>query len=107
MRDEDKPFVMVRRGRFSFSITPRGANGWMQFGIWMALMGATVLAFVRYAGAHEGTANFPVGLALFIAAMVGWNLAMIWWMKGRAEVIDVEELLKLKREADRKQRGGR
>jgi len=104
MRDEDKPFVMVRRGRFSFSITPRGREGWLRFALWMAPLPPILLAFVLYAKVSEGTPAFFLGLALFIAAMVGWNIAMIRWMKARAEVIDVEELPKLKREADRKGR---
>jgi len=29
------------------------------------------------------------------------------WMRARAEVVDLQELLKLKREQERKQRGGR
>jgi hypothetical protein len=33
--------------------------------------------------------------------------ASIRWMRARAEVVDVEELLKLKREQERKRRGGR
>lgn len=107
MRDEDKPFVMVRRGRFSFSITPRGSTGWAQFALWMAPLPAIILAFVHFAKANEGTPAFFAGLAVFIAAMIGWNLAMIRWMKARAEIIDVEELLKLRREKGRGGRDGR
>jgi hypothetical protein len=39
--------------------------------------------------------------------MLAWTVGGIWWMKARAEVVDLQELLKLKRELDRKKRGGR
>ena len=46
MREQDKPFVMYRRGPWNFTIVPRGKAGWTQFGVWMAVfadMGASLL----------------------------------------------------------------
>jgi hypothetical protein len=107
MRDQGKPFVLYRKGPMNFSIVPRGSRGWTQFGVWMVVFAVPTIAFAIYAEAHEGRPGFWVALALYLAATLIWSLASIWWMKARAEVVDVNELLKLKREADRKKRGGR
>lgn len=104
MREQQKPFVLYRRGPMNFSIVPRGVAGWAQFGVWMLLLVPITVWFVIHAEAHEGTPQLYIGLALFLGATAIWSLAMIWWMKARAEVVDLEELLKLKREADRKRR---
>ena len=107
MRDADKPFVMYRRGRFNFTIVPRGIAGWLQFAVWMALLVPLTGWFVVHAEATEGTPQFVTGLVLFLGAMLVWSVAMIWWMKARAEVVDLQEMLKLKREQERKSRRGR
>ena len=107
MRDEDKPFVLYRRGPMNFNIVPRGAKGWVQFAIWMALLAPPTIAFILYAEAHEGTPRFFVGLGLFLLVTLAWSVGGIWWMKARAEVVDVEELVRLKREAERQSRRGR
>lgn len=107
MRDQDKPFVLYRKGPMNFTIVPRGRKGWGQFGLWMVLLVPMMIVFTIYAEAHEGTPAFYVALVLFVAATLVWSIAMILWMKARAEVVDVAELLKLKREEERKRRGGR
>ena len=107
MRDQDKPFVLYRKGPMNFTIVPRGISGWTQFGVWMALLVPMVIVFTIYAEALEGTPAFWLALAMFIAATLVWSIAMIAWMKARAEVVDVQELLRLKRQNDRKQRGRR
>lgn len=104
MRDEDKPFVLYRRGPMNFSIVPRGVAGWVQSGIWMALLAPPTIAFVLWAEAHEGDPQFWVGLALYLVATLIWTLAGIRWMKARAEVVDIPTLLREKREAERKRR---
>lgn len=105
MRDQDKPFVMYRRGPWNFTIMPRGVSGWSQFGVCMALFAVPTIAFAVYAEAHEGRPEFWAALALYLAATLIWSLASIGWMKARAEVVDVAAMLKLKREAERKHRG--
>jgi hypothetical protein len=107
MRDEDKPFVIYRRGSLNFTIVPRGVKGWTQFAVWMVLLVPLLVWFTQYAETHESGLQFAIGMALFFAGMLVWTLGGIWWMRARAEVVDVEELLKLKREQERKRRGGR
>jgi hypothetical protein len=107
MRDEDKPFVMYRRGTLNFTIVPRGVKGWTQSAVWMALLVPLLLWFTDYAAKHSEGADFYIGLALYLGGMLAWTVGGIWWMKARAEVVDLQELLKLKRELDRKKRGGR
>jgi hypothetical protein len=104
MRDADKPFVMYRRSRFNFSIVPRGVKGWGQFAIWMALLAPIMIIFARYAETLEGTPMFAVAIGLFVAATLVWSIAMIVWMKARAEVIDVTDMLRQKRQNDRRPR---
>jgi hypothetical protein len=104
MRDQDKPFVLYRRGPWNFNIVPRGRKGWMLMGLWIALLAPLIAAFEIYADAHEGEPEFFVALGLFLAAMLVWTIAMIRWMKARAEIIDVEQMLKFKREQERKRR---
>jgi len=107
MRESDKPFVMYRRGPWNFTIVPRGIKGWVQFGVWMALLVPATIGFAIYAEANEGRPEFYIGLVLFVAATLVWSLAMIWWMRARAEVVDVEKLLRQHREAERNGRGRR
>lgn len=107
MRDEDKPFVMYRRGTLNFTIVPRGVKDWTQFAVWMALLVPMMIVFTIYAEAHEGTPPFYIALVLLVAATLVLSIAMILWMKARAEMVDVAELLRLKREEERKRRGGR
>jgi hypothetical protein len=107
MRDEDKPFMMYRRGTLNFTIVPRGVKGWTQFAVWMALLVPLMLWFASYAAEHGEGPDFYIGLALYLGGMLAWTVGGIWWMKARAEVVDLQELLKLKRELDRKKRGGR
>lgn len=102
MRDEDKPFVLYRRGPGNFTIMPRGRKGWMLTVLWVALLMPVVAAFGAYAEGHEGEPAFFIALGLFLAAMLVWTLAMVRWMKARAEVVDVGQMLALKREAERK-----
>lgn len=107
MRESDKPFVLYRKSRFNFTIVPRGVRGWTQFAVWMAMLMPPTLAFIAYADAHDSDPGFFVAGALFLLATLVWSLGGIWWMKARAEVVDLDALLKLKREAERKGRRGR
>lgn len=105
MRDEDKPFVMYRRGPGNFSIVPRGRKGWALMGLWLALPIPLVIAFAIHAEGHEGEPAFFAALAAFLAAMLVWAVAMVRWMKARSEVIDVGQMPALKREQEGKRRG--
>jgi hypothetical protein len=103
-RDE-KPFILVRRNRFIFNITPRNASGWIQMGVWMALLVAMIVGFSRFDEARPTDSSFGGADAAFLVGMLVWTIGGIWWMRARSEVIDVGELIKLKREAERKGRG--
>ncbi|MFM7402801.1 MAG: hypothetical protein ACKO1N_01645 [Erythrobacter sp.] len=107
MRDQDKPFLMYRRGPWSFSIVPRGPSGWFQLGVWLAIFALLSFAFAVFAQQHEGQPIFTVALVIYLVLTLVWSVAMIWWMRRRAEVVDVEAMLRLKREAERKARHGR
>jgi hypothetical protein len=100
MRDQDKPFVLYRKGPMNFTIVPRGLKGWGQFGIWMMMLVPPSLWFTNYAATHDEGSGLYLGLAFYLGSMLVWTVGGIWWMKARAEVVDVNELLK--REAERK-----
>ncbi|QDH33030.1 hypothetical protein [Porphyrobacter sp. YT40] len=107
MRDADKPFVMYRRSRWNFNIVPRGTRGWVQLGIWLVLLVPPTIAFEAYADTHEGTREFYVALGLYVLMAVIWSLALIRWTMARAEVIDIEKLLREQRKSEAKPRRGR
>jgi hypothetical protein len=106
MREQDKPFILYRSGPWNFKIAPRNSEGWRQTVIWMALLAPITGGFVWFAEAEPKGAAFYLGLALYLVAMVAWGTGGMVWMRARAEVVDLQELLKLKREQDRK-RGSR
>lgn len=107
MPDTEKPFILIRRNRFIFNITPRNASGWWQMGIWTVLLAPVVFLFHRYTdGLAEGP-QLTRAVAVFLLATTVWAVGGIWWMKARAEVVDVEQLLRQQREAARKGRRGR
>lgn len=107
MRDEDKPFILYQSSPWNFKIVPRGAAGWRQFGVWMALSLAMTGVFVWFAVRHpEGPVHFA-GLAAYLLALLVWMIGGIRWMKARAEVVDVQALLQQKRDNERKRRSGR
>lgn len=107
MRDEDKPFILTRYGRWSFKIAPRNGKGWRQTLVWMVLLAPITGGFAWFASGQPEGSTLHFGLALYLIAMVAWGTGGMMWMKARAEVVDLQELLKLKRELDRKKRGGR
>jgi hypothetical protein len=107
MRDEDKPLILYRSGPWSFKIAPRNGKGWRQSLVWMALLAPITGGFVWFAAAEPDGTAFIVGLALYLVAMAAWTIGGLWWMRARAEVVDLQELLKLKREQDRKRRRAR
>ena len=106
MRDEDKPFICYKGGG-GIKITPRNAAGWRAFGLWMSIL---VLVSVIWTAivvqpAFKSVAAYLTGGFLVVVAV--WAVTMIRWMMARSEVVDMNELLKLKRELDEKKRRGR
>jgi hypothetical protein len=107
MRDQEKPFILFRRNRFIFNIAPRNASGWMQFSVWMALFVPMVVGFAAYDEARPADSSFGPADAVFLLAVLAWAAGGIIWMRARAEVIDVDQVIKQKRGAERKGRGRR
>ena len=88
MRDEDKPFVCRRRGRWQFNIMPRNAEGWRLFAMWMVPLVLLTVAHVTFTARFEDNETLvgwvTVGFVFLVAV---WALAMIRWMLDRSEVI--------------------
>lgn len=105
MRDEDKPFICYKQGRWGMKIVPRNGEGWRALGLWMAVLALLTIGHIALVASKPDNAVF-VGWATFgFIVIVGvWAIAMIRWMLARAEVINLDELLELKRERDRSKR---
>jgi hypothetical protein len=101
MREQEKPFILFRRNRFIYNITPRNASGWMQMGVWMALFVPLVAGFAAYDSTRAADSAFGLADAVFLLVVLVWATGGIMWMKARAEVIDVDQVIRQKREAER------
>lgn len=104
MREEEKPFVCYKQG-WNMKIVPRNAAGWRALGIWtLALLFPTfaMLPFVARVDdtPREYLAIWAIVPLLLVTAAIG--IFMVRWMKARSEIIDIDEVLKIKREQDRK-----
>jgi len=106
VRDKNKPFVVFRRGPGSFTIVPRGAKGWTQFALWIALLFPLVIWFDNHTPPPNAGGTYYDGLALFVFGLVVWLVVGIWWMLARAEVVEVAELLRDRQLARRKRKRG-
>lgn len=104
MGDKEKPFVMYRRGPANFTIVPRGALGWCQFAVWMALLGALVVWFADHVQMNGEGREFFYGVALFGFGVFVWMVTGLWWMMARAEIVEVAELMRDRQRARRKRR---
>ena len=108
MRDEDKPFVCYKHGGWSMKIVPRNAAGWRATALWTLGLLPTIGLFTAFLATEPGLAWEIAAVAILLLATLVWVVAMIRWMKARSEVVDMEDLLRLKREADRQRaRDGR
>jgi hypothetical protein len=104
MREQHKPFIMYREGRGSFKIVPRGAAGWRAMILWFLVVVPITGLFILFALGEPSGTRLYVGLAAFTLAMAAWGIGGMIWMRRRAEVVDLQELLELKRERDRESR---
>jgi hypothetical protein len=107
MRDEDKPFILTRYRWGGFNIEPRNRRGWQLMLIWLALPLPLIGGFALFTQKQSEGPVFAAVLTAFVILMAVWAIGGIIWMRASAEEIDVEDLLKLKREQERKRRGGR
>lgn len=106
MTDSDKPFICYKSG-LNLKITPRNAAGWRSFAVWMAaILGLTggFVVLVTRSLTPDQIIYATVGFTILILAL---SVAMIRWMYVRSEVVDLNELLELKRERERQARRGR
>jgi len=104
MRDENKPFILTKYSWGGFNIEPRNARGWRLMLTWLALPLPLIGGFAVFAEQRPDDPMFAAVLVGFIVAMALWAIGGIIWMRARAEVVDVEQLLKLKRDQERKRR---
>lgn len=101
MRDEDKPFIYYRQGRWGMKIVPRNAAGWKAVIVWVFVLMAISVPFA-WAMDNQPTGILSlVSLLLYTAAISIWALALVRWTKPRSEIVDLDELLKIKRERDK------
>ncbi len=101
MGGSDKPFLLYRTGIGGFKIVPRNAQGWRETILWMLLIAPIIGLFLWFGSSEPEGIRLYVGLGLFLVAMLIWGIGGAIWMRRRSEVIDLEELLALKRERDR------
>jgi hypothetical protein len=107
MAEQEKPFICYRKG-WSMQIVPRGRAGWTYFVLWMLSIAPLIGCFALLVSTEPTGAKEIAYTTGFVLIMFLWAIAMIVWMKNRSEVVDMDEMLKLKREADaRKGRGRR
>ena len=83
MAEQDKPFICYKSG-WNLKFMPRNAVGWWALLLWLVALAIPTAAYVTG----------------YVLLTVGWSLAMLRWMYLRSEVVDMNELLKLKRELD-------
>jgi|GEM_PF-6564893 hypothetical protein len=102
MRDQDKPFVAYRHAPGSLRLAPRNASGWRIMLLWSAMVVPIIGGFLAVLVSIEPrTTAFYVTLAAFVTAMAAWGVGGIVYMRTRAEIVDIDELLRPKREIER------
>lgn len=106
MSDPIKPFICYKAG-LKMSIQPRTAAGWRAFAGWMAIMAALTGGFVWLMQGRHGAGAAAALVAGYTLAMVCWGVGMARWMYVRSEVVDMAELLELKRQRDAEAKRGR
>lgn len=103
MRDEDKPYACYKQG-WSIKIVPRNGEGWRGVGLWVVGLLALLGGFIGVLASASSETLLITAVAVFLVATLVWVFAMIRWMMARSEVVDVEDLLRLKRERDQTRR---
>lgn len=107
MAEQEKPFICFKTGT-SIKIEPRNRTGWLYLSLWMLALVPIVAVFTWLMSRELSTMQNAAYITGFTLVMIAWGIAMSRWMKARSEVVDMEDLLKIKRELDRqKKRGGR
>lgn len=105
MAEQEKPFICYKAG-LKMSIQPRNRAGWIYFTLWMLSLAPLIGGFARLMSTGPTGARGIAYLTGFVLIISLWAIAMIVWMKNRSEVVDMNELMKLKRELEAKKRRG-
>lgn len=105
MRDEDKPFICYK-SKGSLKIVPRNATGWRYTFYWMLAFFIVGGGSIWTSAALEAQAMDKQTIVLilvpaFVVLSTIWAIALIRWTKSRSEIIDMDELIALKRDLDR------
>jgi hypothetical protein len=99
MTDQDKPFICYKSA-WNLKIMPRNAAGWRASFLWLLVLALPTAMFVWLMARQPSDGQIAAYVMGYVLLTVGWSLAMLRWMYLNSEVIDVNELLKLKRELD-------
>jgi hypothetical protein len=106
MKDRDKLFIAYRHGPFGLQMVPKDRRGWRAMLRWIAVfLGGTGL-FVWHATSEPKGAELYLALAIFISFASLWAFGLIRWTRANSEMVDIAELLAIKREQER-QKGRR
>lgn len=106
MADEDKPFICYKSG-WNLKLMPRYAAGWWALVLWLLAFAPPTAGFAWLMNRQPGEAQAAAWVVAYVLVAIAWAAAMIRWMYLRSEVVDLDELLKLKRRLEREKRRGR
>lgn len=87
-------------------IVPRNAEGWRYMLYWMLPFFAMIAINIWVSAALDANGVddqkiVAVVVPVFLILTTIWTIALIRWTKNRSEIIDMDELVALKRELDR------
>jgi hypothetical protein len=105
MREEDKPFVCYK-SKWSMKIVPRNAEDWRYLFYWMLPFFGMIALNIWASAALEANGMDDqkivlVVVPIFLILTTIWTVALIRRTKNRSEIIDMDELVALKRDLDR------
>lgn len=106
IRDEDKPFICYK-SKWSMKIVPRNAEGWRYMLYWMLPFFGMIAFNIWVSAAMDANGMddqniVVIVVPVFLILTTIWALALIRWTKNRSEIIDMDELIEMKRDRDRK-----
>ncbi len=106
MAEQDKPFVCYKSG-WNLKIMPQNAAGWWAMFVWLLIFAGPTALFLWLIARQPSDPQIAAYVTGYVLLTIGWSLAMLRWMYLRSEVVDVNALLKLKRELDARKAAGK
>ena len=108
MREKEQPFICYK-SKWSMKIVPRNAAGWRYMLYWMlpfiAMIAISILVSAGLdANGIDDQKIVMIVVPVFLALTTIWTVALIRWTKSCSEIIDIDELVALKRDLDRNRR---